>query len=61
MSGRIAGFFRGTEMPDAGRAAVSVIDDLQQVAPLLSSERRDAPIVRDQHLHARARLLSVRV
>ncbi len=43
-------------MLDAGCAAVSVIDDLQQVAPLLSSERRDAPIVQDQHLHARQAL-----
>jgi hypothetical protein len=34
-------------MPDAGCAAVSVIENLQQVAPLLSSERRDAPIVGD--------------
>ena len=41
------------------RASVAVVHDLQQVAPLLGGERREAPVVEDQELHA-ARLFSSR-
>ena len=36
----------------SGGAAVPVVDDLQQVAPLFGGEWRDAPVIQDQHLYA---------
>lgn len=38
---------------DGGGAAVSVVDDLQEVAALFGGEWDDAPVVEDQHLDAR--------
>ena len=35
---------------------MSVVDDLQEVAALFGGKRRNAPVVQDQHLHARQAL-----
>ena len=33
-----------------------VIEDFQEIAPLLGRERRQAPVIQDQQLHARQHL-----
>ena len=43
-------------LPDGRAAPVPIVDDLQEVAPLLGGERGKAPVVEDQQLGARQTL-----
>jgi hypothetical protein len=40
---------------------MSVVNDLQQITPLFRGERRDAPVVEDQHLHTGQALEHARI
>ena len=41
---------------DGGGASLPVVEDLQEITPLLGSERRQTPVIQDQELDARQRL-----
>jgi hypothetical protein len=41
---------------DGGGASMPVVEDLQEITPLLGCERRQTPVIQDQELDARQRL-----
>ena len=41
---------------DGGSAPVTIVNDFQEVAPLLGIERRQSPVIEDQYLNPRQAL-----